>query len=305
MALPSLNYALRRARLAAWKVVRPTLSIGDRNIKVRPSHVHMLRVYRNWQPNWKTTVVRNILQKRPGLFVDVGVNLGQTLVDYCQSGTRSGYLGFEPNPLCVNIVNEIIEANNLADCSVVPVGLSEGSDVLPLFTRKHVPVDGGATIVSRPYVAAEDYVTHLIPVFKFDDVAARLGLNTISLVKIDVEGAEIHVFRGMGETLRAMTPWLICEVLYRDGRADKAETQEYVRKVAALMDFIRSASYVVFRILKSSDQQLVGFEQVNEFPNKAWAKANGHECDYLIAPEADSAQLADLFGIPVRTLAYG
>ena len=59
-----------------------------------------------------------------------------------------------------------------------------------------------------------------------------------TLVKIDVEGAEIGVLKGMVETMRQYRPKIIYEI--DDGRLD-----EYERKAAECEYFLKEHNYVV------------------------------------------------------------
>jgi hypothetical protein len=47
---------------------------------------------------------------------------------------------------------------------------------------------------------------------KLDDCINKLGLKRISLIKIDVEGAEVQVIDGLRKTLKIHRPKLIVEV---------------------------------------------------------------------------------------------
>jgi Methyltransferase FkbM domain len=58
-----------------------------------------------------------------------------------------------------------------------------------------------------------------VPTLTFDAFARRAGLGRVDLVKIDVEGAEEMVVRGMAETLASAPPLrIVCETV-PDGEA--------------------------------------------------------------------------------------
>ena len=52
--------------------------------------------------------------------VDVGANLGQTLLKVKRLDRRARYVGFEPNPWCVVYMEELVRVNRLEHCSIVP-----------------------------------------------------------------------------------------------------------------------------------------------------------------------------------------
>ena len=50
---------------------------------------------------WMLQNLVQIAEQAEGTFVDVGVNLGQTLLAVKSIGEDWDYLGFEPNPCCL------------------------------------------------------------------------------------------------------------------------------------------------------------------------------------------------------------
>jgi hypothetical protein len=61
-------------------------------------------------------------------------------------------------------------------------------------------------------------------VITLDSFIRDRGLTKVDLIKIDTEGTEPQVLRGMGETLRRDRPTIICEVL--KGFGTERELQE-------------------------------------------------------------------------------
>jgi FkbM family methyltransferase len=77
----------------------------------------------NLEP-WMTDVLRALLPLLPGRFIDVGVNLGQTLAKLKVLEPGRPYMGFEPNPHCLGYVRHLIRANRFSGVDLIPVGLS-------------------------------------------------------------------------------------------------------------------------------------------------------------------------------------
>jgi FkbM family methyltransferase len=264
----------KRAAISGWAAARPrfNLRVGDRLLKIpaTPTTGWVL----SWQPDWKTQLIGKLLTERPGLFADVGANIGQTLFDYCAAPSRQGYIGFEPGALCIDHLNRIIDANALTDCTIYPMALADTSRPLSFYT--HGATDPGASLVAdmEPNRVAKELI---VPAYRFDD----LGLSP-SVVKIDVEGAEAAVLDGMRETLRTQEPLIICEVLNRDETANARAHQE---RGDRLLTILRDANYSVFRICKAADLKTVDqYQAVDGFPADPFSERNRHECDYLFAP---------------------
>lgn len=246
-----------------------------------------------WRPDWKTELVGECLVRRSGTFVDVGANVGQTLMDYLAAPKNASYVGFEPNRWCVNALGDIIAANSRTDCLVVPVGLSSDNTIRKLFLQKGANADSSASIDAslRP---DREWDVQFVPCYKFDDIGSDIGISDISLMKIDVEGAELLALQGMKGTLQKSGHWILCEVLHRDSRVSASDHQQ---RVDGLSSFLADAGYTVFNVTKSTDERRVaGLAQISDFPNKIWTWDNASECDYMLVPRQDAGVVSRIFG---------
>ena len=54
-----------------------------------------------WAGSWKAIVFERLVQGSRPIFVDVGANIGQTLLEIFATHPDAGYVGFEPIPPCV------------------------------------------------------------------------------------------------------------------------------------------------------------------------------------------------------------
>ncbi|MEH2511626.1 FkbM family methyltransferase [Nitrobacteraceae bacterium AZCC 1564] len=244
-----------------------------------------------WKPDWKTEIVGKTLAARAGVFVDVGANCGQTLMDYFASPVTTSYFGFEPNHHCVSALSEIIRVNGRSDCSVIPAGLADENTVRKLLLEKDSIIDPSASIEAdlRP---ERDWSIQFVACYKFDDIRRQVGIADIALMKIDVEGAELSTLRGMKEALKE-EHWVLCEVLHRDSKVSEAI---HAQRMSDLMSFIAEMNYICLNIEKSDDGSAVlGLVNVAQFPNKIWTWDNAAECDYMFVPARDRDLVSRLF----------
>jgi hypothetical protein len=58
---------------------------------------------------------------------------------------------------------------------------------------------------------APDDTIHTVPVRRLSDIVAAAGIRSIRLIKIDVEGAELSVFKGALATFKAKPPVILME----------------------------------------------------------------------------------------------
>lgn len=241
-----------------------------------------------WQPGWKTELIRWLLPRKKGAFVDVGAHVGTTLLDFLATQQRGRYIGFEPTPDCIDFLRYILRINRLNNCIIVPAGLFNSNKVLPLYLNPDHPLDSGATLIEnlRPGRPVE---MQYVPCYRFDDIREAIEIQAISLVKIDVEGGELEVLEGMRTSLAEYRPFVICEVLYAD---HKANLDSCARRTKALMKLLTDAGYVTFKIQKKSIHgNMDTLIRISSFPVTWYTEENGNECDYLFVPEEEVASI--------------
>jgi FkbM family methyltransferase len=229
---------------------------------------------------------------KDGIFIDVGVNVGQTLLSF-RSCYDNPYWGFEPNPSCVFYLHTLIKNNGFKNTMIIPVGLSSQSELAKFYIKNET--DSAGTIVEdlRPdYYQSED--VNYVPLFRFDSL--KLNSHKISLIKIDVEGAELEVLSGMTETLKAHKPLVICEVLDYHSEKSKANSQERADKLVALM---KQAGYRAYRIVPNeTDIQLQALDNIIL---KKWAEESWNLNDYLFVTADEEPSLVKKFGSIVKS----
>jgi FkbM family methyltransferase len=146
----------------------------------------------------ETQIARSLL--RPGMqVIDVGANWGYfTLVAAHLVQSHGRVLALEPHPGLFATLSANVTRNGLRHVACVRVAASDG----PGCARFVAPVaaDGNSGL-SRLACAHEpgDFDS---PTEAVDHLVDRLGADVVDLVKIDVEGAEARVLRGMADRLR-------------------------------------------------------------------------------------------------------
>jgi len=235
-----------------------------------------------WTRSWQTDVIERLVDADDGLFVDVGANIGQTLLNFHLAHSEAHYVGFEPNAACVSYLNELVQVNAIQNCQVIPIGLAD-TDICKLFFRnKDALTDPSGSIVPdlRPN---RSFQTDIVPCFKFDGIRKNLNLGKIGFVKIDVEGAELEALAGMRGSIQDCRPLVLCEVLFTDSKADLSAAKFRNEK---LMQFLMDMRYQVLQLIKSADAaRLVETRKIQAFPSAYWTVENKELCDYLFVPD--------------------
>jgi FkbM family methyltransferase len=148
--------------------------------------------------------------------IDVGANVGYfTLLAACLGAEQ--IIAFEPEPLNYATLQLNVSRNALWDkvhCERVALSSSSGSGVLtlnPINLGGHTLNDTSDNYFEQAYGGSRhsNLTTSKISVDKlsFDDYVAAAGhIKRIDFMKIDVEGHELEVLRGMVSTLRKFRP---------------------------------------------------------------------------------------------------
>jgi FkbM family methyltransferase len=243
-------------------------------------------------PDWMTSLFKKLagFQNEDEYFFDIGANLGQTLINFSTVFKDKKYVGFEPDSYCIVYLKKLIELNNFANSLIVPVGLSEQNKLLPLYSSSHT--DSGATFREnlRP---DRELFSAVVPTFKLDDVVQNLNFKSVSLLKIDVEGWELEVFKGMSNILQIDRPIIICEIIFRDS---KASPEEHKQRNKQLLNILNKFNYRIFQLLKTSDlKDIQSMRKIEEFSEEIWTQDNKHLCDYLFIPEEKQENILQIY----------
>lgn len=242
---------------------------------------------------WMIDAMRRLLALAPDTaFLDIGVNLGQSLLKLKSVKRDIIYLGFEPNSFCVQYVNELIRVNRLPNCELIPIGLAENPGLIELIADSEA--DTAASIISNLRPGKALVRRQHIPVFALDDLASGLVTPEFRVIKVDVEGAELEVMSGMKDILTNRRPWVTCEVLHAHSMEQLPMLRE---RNEQLMRLLCSKGYKVFRILKDSTQsRVIGLESVEAFGEAVWnPRTSPALCDYLFAPQESIEETLQAF----------
>lgn len=145
---------------------------------------------------------------RPGdVFVDAGAYHGwYTLLASRAVGLRGRVIAFEPNPDAFKILTRNLALNGCGNVSALDVALA-GVDVsVSLFTT---PDDGVASSLGKVQGWEREV---RVSARRLDAVLKEMDIQHVTLLKIDVEGAESDLLNGAAATLTTSRPAVIFEV---------------------------------------------------------------------------------------------
>lgn len=196
---------------------------------------------------------------RRGLFVDIGANRGMMILNMLELNLGLPYLGFEPDLAAAHYTYELIRANHLRDHDILPIALGSQQTMATLHSSGPGDVSATLGLELRPQQMYSESAR--VAVSTADDQLAALDVP-IFLVKIDAEGWELNILRGMERTLRDKRPPVYFEVMgyrhlidsnysrqYFGGELGKDERERLVQSrrsfMRSLQDFWHERGYTL------------------------------------------------------------
>lgn len=169
-----------------------------------------IRVFGRYELDELQALDAFVLTRLPGrtrCCVDVGANIGNHCLFFSRRFAR--VLAFEPNPLAVALLRWNLRANGITNVTVHSAGLAEhaGTAAMSVVDRNL----GASHLVAGAAdgTAGGDRVP--VDLVRGDDLL--LDEAAVDLVKIDVEGFELGVLRGLQRTLERHRPIILAEAL--------------------------------------------------------------------------------------------
>ncbi|HRH26105.1 MAG TPA: FkbM family methyltransferase [Candidatus Paceibacterota bacterium] len=137
--------------------------------------------------------------------IDIGANIGKyTLMAASQYGYKK-ILSIEANPVTFQILFKNIALNSLVQ-KVTAINIAAGETEGTVTIQADSHHLGGGNIVDYHVNDAVMDTRHVVPVFRIDTLLSKQNVPTteVDFIKIDVEGAEGEVLKGMTSTLKDM-----------------------------------------------------------------------------------------------------
>jgi FkbM family methyltransferase len=236
------------------------------------NNVGLRNLQYNTEP-WMKDLIAKFLKSKNGIFLDVGANIGQTLMKL-RSVSAVPYIGMEPNPECVIYLEKLIKVNKLKDCTICPVGLSNRNGLVVFYNSFEGSPLG--TMVEGYNVQHNLYRTQIVSVLRGDDlIPGTFPVKDIAIIKIDVEGAELEVIEGMERILNDYRPYVICEIvpIMKEEDHNKEFRQERIDRLISRM---KMHNYAMFRV---DEQKKNSYEPISEL-----AMYKGVSVNYAFVP---------------------
>ncbi len=174
------------------------------------------------------------LVKKNNFVIDVGANIGETLINFAKLTQPEGAVhGFEPDALNYQRCTENIQLNPFNNIILNNLGL--GAKAGTYFIKTDTPSNRGGNKISAEYIENN---TEVINIITLDQYILDKKLTQIDLIKIDVEGYELQVLKGSELLIKKFRPSFFIEL-------DDSNLKEQGDSAKALITFLTQFNYQI------------------------------------------------------------
>ena len=186
--------------------------------------------------------------KKGGIFIDIGASVG-CITGYGASlvGKKGQVISFEPLLESYKRLKNLSKINKKYKIITKNYALGENNNILTLNVSRKYGV-GWNTLLSN-WIKPEEIEKKVeVPVRRLDEFLLKKKINNISLIKIDVEGFEFSVLKGLSsyfDKKKINLPPILVEVV-------PGTYHLLGNKIEDLENFMKKYSYVGFRLNEKS-----------------------------------------------------
>ena len=214
--------------------------------------------------------------KEGDVVVDVGAYIGIfSLLASERVGDKGCVYAFEPVPRSYERLMRNLEINKVKNVKAYNLGLSDRNESLPVYIPKEIPAEASlcqssATEFSKGTNMQKEVIK--VSLKPFDQFSEEEGLNHVDVVKIDVEGAELKVLKGMKKVLKSDNLKLFVEISPQLIELMGGTVQELIK---LLSDSGFKSAYSIKLKKRMSLSELMRFSQGGNFVFEKCVKIGG------------------------------
>ena len=204
------------------------------------------------------------------IVVDMGANVGGVTLRLAKCVGKGGeVIAYEPNPETRGRLIENIKLNGFHNVTIIPKGVWSSEDSFDLLLPKHSNT-GTASFLDKESNLGGEKVN--VEVESFDQRWKSIGKKKVSLVKMDIQGAEEEAIKGMEEMLKACKPFVIMEVA--------GESQRFSQRISSVAQTFAACGYASCTLLKIKEASQKHFT-IDEAIKGNWDHLSG---DIVFSP---------------------
>lgn len=182
------------------------------------SHIFVFNAYEKAESDF----ILSLLSEQD-TFIDIGANVGYYSMLVSKKITKGKIYSFEPEINNYQRLKHNIKINEAANITAIHKACSDHNGMIVLSVAKDDNKGMNSIFLS------DEYKSHSqeIEAVKLDSFVKENNISKISLIKMDVEGAEFLALKGMKEVLVNLKPALVVEIVKDNLEAAGSSVAEF------------------------------------------------------------------------------
>jgi len=232
---------------------------------------------------WMSDCLSVFLKNKEGTVVDIGVNIGLYLVKLKALDQQRNYIGFEPNAVCNYYTQELIRSNNFKNVRILPFALSDKKELRTFYIRRKADKMGSLNDYAR-FGETDKFAFDLFT-FPADEFFTMLAPEALCAFKIDVEGSELEVLRGLISTINKFKPYIFCEI-WQLPDEEHPTYSEKLKRLKLIRELMQSVNYKILGVSSEEPSDIKILNTLESFNNS-------HRRDYILVHDEEAGDLLD------------
>ncbi len=210
--------------------------IGNFNIIVNTkNYIDACIYYMGDYETYLKTQFNNLI-KQGDIVLDVGANIGFHTMYFAELvGKQGKVFAFEPIPINYHALQENLKLNEFSQIITVNKALGDINSSL------NIHIDENKTNPGAFNLLESGIKNTVIECVRGDDFLKTNGIDKVDFIKIDVEGYELEVLKGLMESIKSMMPIIIFE--YDDLYQSKLNANS-----KSILHFLIGLNYGLYKI---------------------------------------------------------
>jgi FkbM family methyltransferase len=209
--------------------------------KKYPNHpVELKKKYKQYFSDAEQYWFVNYTPKEGDTVIDIGAGKGEDSIPFSEKVSESGkVIAIEAHPQVFSSRREVCSNNNIAN--IIPVNLALTD------SAKQVCIENKQDWISN--TISEEETGIKVQADTLDNLCEKMNITKIDYLKMNVEGSEIDIIKGMTNSIKFIDNICIC---CHDFRADRGEDEKY-RTKSKVIEFLDKNGFKI--ILREDDSR--------------------------------------------------
>lgn len=149
------------------------------------------------------------LIREDAIILDIGANIGYFSLIAARKASKGKVIAFEPHGSLREEISQNILLNKLGNVQVEPYAIGNQTTTTTFFIADKSNIGMSGLVPQENFSG----ITEQVSLIQLDEWLNRHPLPAINFIKIDTEGAELDVLKGMKDLLQKHSPVILIEVM--------------------------------------------------------------------------------------------